>query len=247
MHALVKIHLAPGADCTLSGHDGVTVVHDEQIKGGTRRRVAYAALKEITDKNHSPEIVYACQPEDITALAIAHACFDLNLKFTLFTPEHGSFHDYTRAAVNLGAELVWVPPGAAPYAIARHYSANGKSLMLPRGLDAPRFEQKFLDCIQSVADHVSYPDAVWCADDCGILSRALQTVWPAAMQFTVVCSKDAFAHSGIATRLMAREASHEKAEVRPPFVSNPYLDAKAWRYVREYRTNGKTIFWNSAG
>ena len=87
-------------------HDGIQVVRDDLIEGGTKRRAFYTYIKS---KDYD-EFVYASPRQGYAQLSLAYACKDLGRKSTVTVPQ-GKRYWLTDAAEELGCNIIEVPMG----------------------------------------------------------------------------------------------------------------------------------------
>jgi hypothetical protein len=218
-------------------HEGILVVRDDLIPGGTKRRVIDSLMIG------ADTFVYASPAYGYAQIALAHACRDLGKRAVIFTAQRKELHQRTQEAIQAGAEVIMVPYGymsvvrkrAAEYA-AEHHARN-----LPFGFDTPAFLDALTIAIRTVQ---ASPDQVWCVAGSGTLSRALQRAWPDADHHAVQVGS--VPNAGRATVHQAPERFEQDAKEPPPFPSTSNYDAKVWRFIREHARPG-ALFWNVAG
>ena len=87
-------------------YDGIQVVRDDLIEGGTKRRAFYTYVKS---KDYE-EFVYASPRQGYAQLSLAYACKDLGRKATVTVPQ-GKRYWLTDAAEELGCNIIEVPMG----------------------------------------------------------------------------------------------------------------------------------------
>ncbi len=219
-------------------HDGILVVRDDLVPGGTKTRVLPVLFDERS------EYVYASPVYGYAQIALAHAARAHGHRATVFCAKRHVWHPRTHEAAMAGARIVEVAPGylAVVQARARTYCRISGAGLLPFGLDDPRVIQALTDL--AVALPVQ-PTEVWSVAGSGVLSRALQRAWPDAEVHAVLVGREANVGRAIVHR--ADEAFEEPARgARPPFPSCTNYDAKAWAFVRR-RARPGALFWNVAG
>jgi len=223
---------APSAE--IVEHDGILVVRDDKIPGGTKSRV----LPVLFD--HHTEYVYASPVYGYAQVALAHTAKAHGKKATVFCAARKTRHPRTIEAASAGARIVEVPAGymSVVSARARLYSQAAQAKLLPFGLD----DSRFIEALAHVATSLPIkPTEVWTVAGSGVLSRALQRAWPEARFFAVQVGT--VPDVGTATLLTAPERFEQDAKEPPPFPSCSNYDAKAWRFVRRHATPG-ACFWN---
>jgi hypothetical protein len=87
------------------------------------------------------------------------------------------------------------------------------------------------------------PPQVWSVAGSGVLTRALQRVWPEAEFHAVQIGHAPDVGRAILHR--APERFEDDAKLPPPFPSCSNYDAKAWRFIAEHAAPD-SLFWNVA-
>lgn len=216
--------------------DGFLVVRDDEVPGGTKRRVLPGLL------TRGREYVYASPAYGYAQVALAHACYEVGGRATVFTAQRREPHARTAEAVQAGAKVVPVPHGYlnVVQAAARRYCEQRGAELLPFGLDDPRFVELLADVARQVKVR---PKQVWTVAGSGTLTRALQLAWPKADFRAVRVGRPPDA--GRAFLYDAPEKFEQDARDPPPFPSCSNYDAKAWQFVKAHAQPG-ALFWNVA-
>ena len=217
-------------------HDGILVVRDDKMPGGTKARVLSVLF------NHHQEYVYASPVFGYAQVALAHTAAAHGKRATIFCAARKHKHPRTVEAQAAGARIVEVPAGymSVVRARARVYAQAAGACLLPFGLDDPAF----IEALASLARSLPLtPPEVWTVAGSGVLSRALQIAWPEARFFAVQVG--AVPNAGKAELFVAPERFEQDARQPPPFPSCSNYDAKAWRFVKQHATQG-ALFWNVA-
>lgn len=217
-------------------HDKFFVVRDDEIPGGTKRRVANCLLKS------GSEFVYASPAFGYAQIALAYACRDAGKQATIFTAKREKPHKRTLEAMKAGAKVIFVPFGylSNVQAKAKEYCGATGATFLPFGFDTP----EFINALTVIAKRMPIqPKRVWCAAGSGTLSRALQAAWPDARFWAIAVG--ATPDAGNAHIYFCPEPFEKDAKVKPPFPSCSNYDAKAWRYIK-LLGNEDDLFWNVA-
>ena len=223
-------------------HGGLTVVRDDLLPGGTKRRVAPALLD-------GRAAIYAGPAEGFAQVALAHACGDLGLPFTSVVAARAREHRATRLARDAGAEIVSIRPGylTVVQARARALAAERGAQMLPFGLASPAVQDALRAVAAAVFARLPEPPAeVWTVAGSGVLTRSLQAALP-AIPFVAVRIGRALSPGelGRARLREAPEAFSRDARLRRRSASCGNYDAKAWRFIAAEARPG-AVFWNVA-
>lgn len=217
--------------------DGVRVVRDDLVPGGTKARVVHLLFDD------REEYVYAGPCQGYAQVALAYACREHGKRATVFCAHRNERHARTVEAAGVGARIEEVRPGYLSVVRARalRYCAVNGAVMLPFGL----FDRRVTEGIIKVAMMITRaPGEVWTVAGSGMLSQALQEAWPSA-RFNVVLVGQDHRAVGRARLWRAPERYEQDAEEPPPFPSCSNYDAKLWRFVREHASKG-ALMWNVA-
>lgn len=219
-----------------------TVVRDDLLPGGTKRRFLYRFLKSQPQVR---EWVYASPRVGYAQVALAHVAKDLGLKGTVVIPKGKHFH-LTTEAISLGANIIEVPMGFLSHIqyVAKKYSEETEgSQLLPFGLDHPII----IDEIARIASNLPVsPKEVWTCISSGVLSRGLQKAWPDAKVYGVLTGHGTTEKErGRAEIIKTNYKFNQKCKQseKPPFPSSDYYDSKVWSIMKERASDG-ALFWN---
>ena len=221
-------------------HDGIQVVRDDLIEGGTKRRAFYTYIKS---KDYD-EFVYASPRQGYAQLSLAYACRDLGRKATVTVPQ-GQRYWLTYKAEELGANIIEVPMGFLTniQAKAKKYCLDNGAHLIPFGGDHPIIIESMRQSALSIGIN---PKEVWTVMSSGVLSRGLQGAWPDAKVYGVKIGHNTTPREqGRAETFKSDYKFHQecKEDERPPFPSSLTYDSKAWGFIREYASEG-SLFWN---
>lgn len=217
-------------------HDGVLVVRDDLLAGGSKQRVAEKLLRARA----AAEYVYASPAQGYAQIALAQAAADAGVRATVFVAKRNAPHERTLRARQAGAKVVQVSPGhlVVVQARAREYARRVGAALLPFGFD----NDEAHDALVTAARWTGLaPREVWCAAGSGTLARALGDAWPLAAIHAVRVGRPP--EVGRATLHVAPERYEQDAAEPPPFPSCGNYDAKVWRFVR---SRPGALFWNVA-
>jgi hypothetical protein len=216
------------------------VLRDDRVLGGSKRR----ALGVLFEGQR--EVVYAGPAFGYAQLALAYEAAEREVKATVFVAKRDVPTELSLEAKAAGAQVVQIPFGRLSNvkAKARRYCELTGALLLPFGLDDPRF----VDALAKAAAGVRVADKpvgrreVWCACGSGTLTRSLQQAFPEADHIAVQVGTEA-GNAGRARVLKTAERFEQPAKEPPPFPSAAHYDAKVWRLFRELARPG-ALFWN---
>jgi len=222
-------------------HDGIFVVRDDLIRGGSKARFLIKLFK------HASEVVYATPAEGGAQTALAWAAKVTGRRATLFVAARKTLHPRTAMAAGLGAKIVQVRPGYLNVVQkrARDYCAATGSILAPFGMNTTQAVNVLSHAAQSINIR---PDEVWCAAGSGTLARALAKAWPNARRHVVQIGRG-LKPDDVAGAIIHRHSLPfaRAAKSIPPFPSDSHYDAKAWEICRQYKGQGCILFWNVTG
>lgn len=222
----------------LREHDGILVLRDDLIEGGTKVRVAPQLLSS------SDEWVFAGPAQGYAQLALAIACEQAGKRAVFFTAKRSTPMPLTVQSLAHGLRVVQVPYGRISHvqAKARAYCEASGASFIELGLKLPGMEDALVELAASLP---VTPSEVWVTAGSGTLSRALARAWPGAALNCVQIGMKPKLPEG-ARVWVAPERFEERASgPLPPFPSAEFYDAKAWRFVSEHATRGPgTLLWN---
>jgi len=222
-------------------YDGIKVVRDDLLNGGTKRRAFTIYVKS---KPEVDEFVYASPRQGYAQLSLAYACRDLGKKCTVTVPQ-GERYWLTNKAVEVGANIIEVPMGYLTniQAKAKKYCFDNGAHLIPFGGDHPVIIEAMTQTALSLGVN---PKEVWTVMSSGVLSRGLQAAWPDAKVYGVRIGHNTTPQEqGRAETYKSRYKFHQecKEPERPPFPSSLTYDSKAWMFIKEHASKG-SLFWN---
>lgn len=222
----------------LEDHGGLTIVRDDYLPGGSKRR----ALPGLLDA--ASEWVYAGPVYGHAQLALALACRDEDRRATIFVAKRKQLHPLTARAAAAGAQIIQVPAGRMNVveARARAYCREHGATLAPFGLAIPGFESRLADIARSLP---ITPHAVWVAAGSGTFARALARAWPEATIHAVPVGRGPKLPDGTVCH-RPPEPFEKPAGYPPPIDSAPHYDAKVWRFISYWSKPGH-LWWNVAG
>ena len=222
-------------------YDGIKVVRDDLLNGGTKRRAFTIYVKS---KPEVDEFVYASPRQGYAQLSLAYACRDLGKKCTVTVPQ-GERYWLTNKAVEVGANIIEVPMGYLTniQAKAKKYCLKNGAHLIPFGGDHPIIVEAMTQTALSLDVN---PKEVWTVMSSGVLSRGLQAAWPNAKVYGVrIGHNTTRIEQGRAETFKSDYKFHQecKEPERPPFPSSLTYDSKAWMFIKEHASKG-SLFWN---
>lgn len=222
--------------------DGVFVVRDDLLLGGTKRCYADELIR-----GHR-EVVYASPAYGGAQIAIAHAAIEHGAQATIFVAKRKAPHQRTLEAKRAGAKIVQVPNGylSNVQSKAKAYCQATGATMLPFGLETPLAFQAIAARAELASDKLGPLEEVWSVAGSGVLTRGLQRGIKAERFFAVRVGRELRqADAGHAQLIDSGQPFEEDAKRPPPFPSCSNYDAKGW-WPFITRGRGRRLFWNVA-
>ncbi|XAI96327.1 DNA modification methylase [Microcystis phage Mae-JY30] len=226
---------------TVVEHDGIHVVRDDLIGGGTKARYIVRLFDD------AEEVVYATPAEGGAQTALAWAARELGKRATLFVAKRAQPHPRALMAKRLGATVWQVSPGylTVVQKRARDYCAATGATLAPFGVDMPEAIAAIADAARATGLE---PDEVWCASGSGVLARGLSAAWPQARRHVVQVGRTLSEGDVAGATIHVHPlAFGQAAKAKPPFPSDPHYDAKAWEIAKARHRAGLVVFWNVTG
>lgn len=234
----------------LEVHNGITVLRDDLLEGGTKTR--------FLDKILDPEkkgYVYASPAYGGFQIALASVAKRLGKRAIVMVAKRKNLHPYTKKARELGANIIEVDHGylSNVQAKARKTAEQFNYQYLEWGADYPEARRSIAETMRAITKKLGKePDEVWCAVGSGTLFRGICTGTNKAKVKGVQVGADFEGLKPDRAEIIKYHLPFEKeAETKPPFNSTANYDAKAWEYCLKAQNqetnqhNGKTIlFWN---
>lgn len=228
------------ADPVVQEHEGILVVRDDLIKGGSKRRFVSQLFSSAL------EVVYASPVYGGAQIAIAHAAKDAGIKATIFCAKRNEPHPRTLEAKAAGAQIVQVPHGylSNVKSKAQDYCELTGAQLLPFGMNTPLAIAAIAAAAATVQAEIGVLDQVWCVGGSGVLCRGLQ-LGLAAKQFYVVQVGRELQPRDIDRAIVIKSPLDfaKDAKIKPPFPSCSNYDAKAWEFIKT-QAKGRVLFWN---
>lgn len=225
-------------------HEGVLVVRDDYIRGGSKRRFADQMIR-----GHR-EVVYASPVYGGAQIALAHAGAEIGVKVTIFCAKRNTPHARTMEAKQAGATIIQVPYGYLSNVIskAKKYCEKTGAHLLPFGFESPQAIEAIAKTARTIQNQFPDIDQVWCVGGSGVLGRALQVGFNLVDSFNVVqVGKELNPEKLGKAKIYVHPYTFDKdAKIKPPFPSCSNYDAKAWEFIKKYQ-RGKALFWNVMG
>ena len=208
-------------------YDGIHVVRDDLLEGGSKRRFIDRYIREQVSKGVNEFVFGGCP-------ATGYAQMSLTLQ-----------------AKQYGANIQWVNMGMLNVTMSRakkYYEEDtNHRCIFPLGLEHPYVIEDIERLAKSIKMWYNKPiTEIWSVGSSGTLSRGLQKAFPDLPVYVVSVGhkmKDREIGRAKMFRSPYKFDKPIKKEEAPPFPSAPTYDAKAWPFIKQYAKPG-ALFWN---
>lgn len=230
----------------LEEHNGITVLRDDKIQGGTKARFLYKLL-DPTKQGY----VYATPAYGGFQIALAATLKDQSKQATIFVAKRKDMHPNTKRAKELGAKIIEVPYGYLnnTQAKAKKHCETYNHQYLEWGANYGEATQAIAETMRAITKELGEePKEVWCTIGSGVLAKGILEGTDTAIVHGVSVGKE---YTGQHDRL--RVHTHhlpfeKESRASAPFPSSSNYDRKAWEYCTQRATkDGRVLFWNVLG
>jgi hypothetical protein len=241
----VKDWTDPNPPPVVEQHDGVYVVRDDFLVGGTKERI----YDYMVQNDPAKEWVYGGGSRwGYGQIGLAAVCKKYGKRATVFIAAAKELHPSSVKAQELGCQIIPCNMGmlTVTQGRARKYVAEDPQ---HRKLVEFSGDPAVIGSVIKVARTIPFePDEVWSVAGSGVLNRGLQLAFPNAKCYAVSIGHNLSVEERGRAEIIKHPlpfAQECKSQYRPPFPSSPNYDAKAWWYVQNHSDKSKRVlFWN---
>lgn len=230
---------------TIERHNGVSVLRDDLLPGGTKA----CFIGELLDPAFDC-YVYASPVYGAFQIALAEYCRQHNRKAVIFCAKRNEPHENTLRAKAAGARVLQVPYGylSNVQAKARRFCEENNGQFLKFGGGEEIAIKRIAERARAVfAELGGVPDEIFCAVGSGTLLRGIERATAGARcKITGVCVGAEYKdEKGANTILVKYPAPFERAaRSLAPFKTSRNYDLKAWEVCIARNNGGEVLFWN---
>lgn len=225
----------------LEEHNGVTVLRDDVLAGGTKSILMPYLVKD------KAEYVYASPVYGGFQIALSAYCKSVGKQATIFCAKRKEMHPNTQKCIEYGAKIIEVPYGylSVVEKRARDYCEMG-------GAEKLVFGAKDDFCINLIADRMRQiikqlgrePKEIFCAVGSGTLVEGILRGTETAKVIGVQVGAE-YTNENPRLRLLKYHKDFNSAsQQKSDFPSMPNYDLKAWEYCLIYKKSDDVLFWN---
>lgn len=229
-------------DLILQTHESFAVVRGDLFPGGIKSKCLHSMLRDINEE----EIVYAAHLYGHSGFALGLAALYYNKRVTLFfagTEKITYILGQTKSLNNV--RCIFVDDCKHQFEVierAKRHAHDRSAYYMPVGFDCERFNDELIKEARSLCGD---PDEVWTPAGSGTTARCLRQAWPKTKLRVVNLRMMPDLAVEADSVFAVPEAPTEEAEIRTPYPSAIYYDAKIWRFAKQFATSGALI-WNIA-
>jgi hypothetical protein len=242
-------------------HDQISVVRDDLLPGGTKRRFLTEILIDQYVNFKQTEFVYPGTALGAAIIAIGHSVKEVNdlsipVKAKIFIAKRNEMNNIMKEAFEAGGgflEYEYVNMGFYKNVInaALKYSKTQDYIhFFQSGLRSP----KAIDAIAKIGDIIKKKhgqfDAVFSACSSGTLQAGLQKAELGKKFFAVGTGMKNPEHgSAFLIEHYKLQKFEQNAKIKPPFPTFLNYDGKVWQYALQYKkenSHERVLMWNVA-
>ena len=234
-------------------HEGIYVVREDLLEGGSKRRFIDRYVREEIEKG-AEEFVFGGAPATGYApmsLTLQAKHYGANATFFMAKRSLDNLHEYQKKALEYGAKIQWVNMGMLNVTLSRakkYYEENTfKRRNFPLGLE----DERVIEDIETLAKEIKEEwkdkfSEIWTVGSSGTLSRGLQRAFP-ELEVHVISVGHKMSEREIGRAKFYKSPYKFDKPIKPieapPFPSAPTYDAKAWPFLKEF-AKPNALFWN---
>jgi threonine dehydratase len=226
---------------TLEKHNGITVLRDDLLTGGTKSILMPSIIGEEN------EYVYASPVYGGFQIALSAYCQKVGKKATIFCAKRKVKHDNTLKCIEYGANIIEVPYGylSVVEKQAKDYcEATGAKKLV---FGANSMENKILigNRMREIIKQLDRePKEIWCAIGSGTLVDSILMATDNAKVYGVQVGAEYKKEHDRLTVLKYHKSFDKVSKHKAAFQSVPNYDLKAFEYCEKYKSSDDVFFWN---
>tara|TARA_E500000178_G_scaffold142923_1_gene142532 strand:+ start:3148 stop:3909 length:762 start_codon:yes stop_codon:yes gene_type:complete len=234
-------------------HEGIYVVREDLLEGGSKRRFIDRYVREEIEKG-AEEFVFGGAPATGYApmsLTLQAKHYGANATFFMAKRSLDNLHEYQKKALEYGANIQWVNMGMLNVTLSRarkYYEEDTfKRRNFPLGLE----DERVLEDIETLGREIREEwkgkfSEIWTVGSSGTLTRGLQRAFP-ELEVHVISVGHKMSEREIGRAKFYKSPYKFDKPIKPieapPFPSAPTYDAKAWPFLKEF-AKPNAMFWN---
>ena len=231
----------------LEVHENITIVREDYLTGGTKKRAAEFYISKIS----RDVLVYVMPRVGMAAVAIMELAKLYNKEVIFFMPACKEISDHQAYVINQKPkEVIFERIAAMPNLnrLAQKYAQINDYAFLPFGLNHPYVIAGFVRVCEDLLKRYKEPQEIWTAVSTGVLTRGLQIGFPNAKMKGVCVARNMKAGELGRTEVVSEPLGFYDKEKNcnlPPVPTVPSYDGKVWKYIPKDH-DCDIWFWNVA-
>ena len=219
-------------------HEGISVVRDDFIDGGTKARALDFLLSQVDNE----WITYVCPRAGAAPYAIAKFAKEAGRKVKMYVPSSKRMSDLQAKMFELGCDEIVFERIASQKNLnlaAKKWAKENGAYFVPMGLKDELATAALIRVARMMPDR---PNEVAVATSTGVLGRALRIAWPDTKFHSVAVARNLkVGEMGPGEFYSDTRPFLQDSKTEVPFPCWKNYDAKAWDYCKD---NGVKAMWN---
>lgn len=228
---------------TIEKHNGVHVLRDDLLPGGTKSTFL-PYLMDMTKEY----FVYASPVYGGMQIALAHCCKAIGKQAVIFCAKRKKPHANSLLAKDAGALVYQIPYGYLTHCQqkAREFTAKHSAQLIEFGADYPQAVDAIAARMRLVSSQLGRePDEIFCAVGSGTLLKGIIKGTDTAKITGVQVGAAVDNPKPDRVTILKHHQPFEKiARIEAPFPSCGNYDRKAWEYCLKHKKKESVLFWN---
>jgi 1-aminocyclopropane-1-carboxylate deaminase/D-cysteine desulfhydrase-like pyridoxal-dependent ACC family enzyme len=238
---------------TINQYDGIYVLRDDLLPGGTKRRSIESFVKQTNFK----EYIYPGTSRGAAIVALGYAVAKYRKKGVVFIAERKTPNELMQEALDAGEgylEYKYIPMGFYPKikkACERYCKDDDLKIYIKSGNDTPFAVNHIAQVAAEVGKHKGPFDVVLAACSSGTLIRGIQRSGIADRYVGVATGQKGINPGPLAEVIAHNELQKFEAnppkDLRPPYPTVLNYDGKVWQYAlveKKKNPNARILVWN---
>ena len=213
-------------------HDGISVIRDDLLVGGTKVRAAAHLLSQIDEDT----VVYVVPRKGLAGVALIEAAKMHGKRVVFFMPSSRTASDIQAWCYERAADTHFHRIAAMPNLnrIAKQWAEDNGAFFVPLGLNHELGTAALVRTAYNMEQAGYAPEHMYVATSTGVLIRAMQIGMPNTTFTAVAVARNLQqGEKGPASFIPEKRPflQDEAKEHQPPYPSVANYDAKVWKYA----------------
>lgn len=230
---------------TLEKHNGIIVLRDDLLPGGTKSIL----MERILDDKYQ-EYVYASPVYGAFQIALSIWCKQHNKKATIFCAQRTLKHKNTKKCIQEGANVIEVPCGYLTVVNkrAQDYAKANNAQKLEFGAHTPEAKEVIAQRMINIINILGHePKEIWVSIGSGTLVEGILKGTTTSKVIGVSVGAEYYNDHKRLKIIKYPKPFDKPANHKPPFPSLENYDAKAYELCLKHKITNDVFFWNVYG